>query len=80
MGPGKVILKVFCVSLTLLSSSVRAPLFHMIPQALPHVLLWVSGSVSIGCWMKPLRGQLSYLPVCKNGRVSVLQCARCPLP
>ena len=59
MGPGKVILNVFCVSLTLLSSSVRAPLFHMIPQALPHVLLWVSGSVSIRCWVKPLRGQLS---------------------
>ena len=34
------------------------PLFHKIPQAPPTAWLWVSASVSISCWVEPLRGQL----------------------
>jgi hypothetical protein len=33
-------------------------LFHKTSQAPPDVWLWVSASVSIRCWMKPLRRQL----------------------
>ena len=46
------------VFLTPQSPSVLPQLFHKSLQAPPDVWLWVSASVSISCWMKPLRRQL----------------------
>jgi hypothetical protein len=49
------------VPLTPLAPEIFPPLFHMIPQALPNVWLWVSASVSIRSWVDTLRRQLCSL-------------------
>ena len=42
------------VSLTSLGASICHPPFPKIRQAPPNVWLWVSASLSISCWVKPL--------------------------
>jgi hypothetical protein len=53
------------VSLTPLAPSILLPLFHRLPQTPHNVWLWVSASVSFSFWVKPLRWQLCWAPVCK---------------
>ena len=42
------------VSLTPLAPTILLPLLQRILKALPNVWLWVSASVSISFWVKPL--------------------------
>lgn len=66
MGLGQMILYVFLwYFLTHWLLHTFLSLFHKIPKAPPNVWLWISVSVSIRCWIKPLRGQLCQSPICK---------------
>jgi hypothetical protein len=42
-----------------------------IAQAPPNVWLWVTASASISSWLKPLRGQLCWAPICKYSRIAL---------
>lgn len=54
--------------------------FNKTHSELPTVWLSVSISVSIGCWMEPLRGQLYQAPLCNHNRVSLIlsEAGSCP--
>jgi hypothetical protein len=44
-------------------------ILHQTPST---VWLWVSPSVSVSCWVEPLKGQLCSAPVCKHYRISLI--------
>lgn len=47
-------------------------LFHKSLQGPFHVQLWISASVSVSNWLKPLNGQLCKAPVWEHNRVSLI--------
>ena len=47
------------------------PIFRRIAQAPPNVWLWVTASASISSWLKPLRGQLCWAPICKYSKIAL---------
>lgn len=69
MSPGQLTLGLLVVSLTSLACSLLSLTFPWEFRALPDIWLWVSESVSICCWMNPLRTQLCLVPVCKHSRL-----------
>ena len=54
------------------SLSVIHQVFHKSLQGPSNVWLWLSVSVSIGCWIELLIGQLYYVPACKHNRESLI--------
>ena len=68
----QVILALLVEFLPTLDSSILLQLFHKTFQAQSNIWLWVSASVSVSCWVEPLRGQLCWSPICKHNRVSLI--------